>query len=207
MVGLQLLNMLRQNYSRCSGVQADIKSYSQGHFKAGQHVDELRQGTTEATLLWSKPNKLRLTVVTSTNALLIGAAMATPDGQQITARAKGILGIFPLHFSPTEPRLSNNRNHPFTENNPKTQIERLTGANAVWTVVADSNIEGTAVKLLSVDGVKRLDRDVTREVVAIDPAAGSLRGVVMYAGNTRVVDYHFMSFRWSPSITEDMFSL
>lgn len=205
--GAALLQMMRQNYARCTGVSADIKSYSQGHYKMGEKVTELRSGTTEAKMTWAKPNKLRLTVVTTTNPLLEGAALATPDGVQITARAAGLLSIFPFHFAPSDPKLRNNRNHPFTENNPKSQIERLTGPTAVWTVVADGMVENTPVKMISVDGVRHLDSEINREVVAVDPVAGTLRAVVMYNNATRLVDYHFMAFSWNPKTTDDMFHL
>lgn len=206
-VGAQMLQLLRAKYASATGVDADIKSYSQGHYKMGEYVSDLRQATTEAKMTWAKPNKLHMSVVTTSNPLLEGAALATPDGQEITARAAGLLSIFPFHFSPTDAKLRNNRNHAFTQNNPKTQIERITSASAVWTAVADSTVEGTPVKMMTVDNVARLDKEITREVVAIDPAAGTLRALVMYAGNTRVLDYHFMSFKWNPKVSDDMFTL
>jgi hypothetical protein len=205
--GLQLLQGLRAAYQRCTGFDAEIKTYSQGHFKAGQHVDDLRQSTTQAKLLWYKPNKTRAEVVTTTNPLLVGAALVTTDGVNVTARAKGLLSIIPFHFQASDPKLANNRNHKFTENNPKAIIERLTAPSALWTVVGDANVQGVPVKMVQVDNIHYLDKEITREVVGIDPATFAIRRLVMYTGATKVIDHTFLAFKWNPHPTSDTFVL
>ncbi|MDB5097517.1 MAG: hypothetical protein JWM80_1938 [Cyanobacteria bacterium RYN_339] len=205
--GIKMLQGLRTAYQRCTGFDSEIKSYSQGNFKAGQHVDELRKATTQAKLLWFKPNKTRAEVVTTSNPLLVGAALVTTNGVDVTARAKGLLSIFPFHFQASDAKLSNNRNHKFTENNPKSIIERLTAATAVWTVVGDAVVEGTPVKMVQVDHIHYLDKEITREVVGIDPATSAIRRLVMYNGTTKVIDHSFLKFSWNPHPNSDTFVL
>lgn len=206
-LGLQMLQGLRVAYQRCTGFDSEIKSYSQGHYKAGEKVDELRQSTTQAKLLWCKPNKTRAEVVTTSNPLLVGAAMVTTDGTNVTARAKGLLSIIPFHFQASDPKLANNRNHKFTENNPKSIIERLTAPTAVWTVVGDADVQGVPIKMIQVDNVHYLDREITREILGINPVDSSIRRLVMYAGTTKVIDHTFLSFKWNPKPTSDTFVL
>lgn len=205
--GVALLNATRDVLSKITGFDAQIKSYSQGHFKSGEKVDELRKATTEARIIWVKPLKLRAEVIQTTNPLLVGAAMATNDGQNIVARAKGILGLIPFKMAISDPKLGNNRNHRLPQNNPKSQMERLTAPTAVWTVVGDQVVEGVPCKMIQVDNIKRLDNEVNRELVAIDPAQMTLRKLVMYENTTRIVEHTFVKFKWNPKVSSSSFDL
>lgn len=205
--GVQLLQATRHTLTQVIGFDAQVRSYTQGHYKQGERVSELRKATTEARLIWVKPNKLRAEVIQTSNPLLVGAAMATSDGQNVTARAKGLLGLIPFKMQVGDPKLGNNRNHRLPENNPKANMERLTAPTAVWTVVGEQVVEGTPCKMIQVDGVKRLDREITRELVAIDPRQITIRKLVMFAGATRVVDHTFVKFRWNPKVSSTSFEL
>lgn len=205
--GARLLAGVRQTFAQTNGFDATVRSYTQGHYKSGQKVSELRKSTTSARLIWVKPQKLRAEVITSTNALLEGAAMVTTDGRNITARAKGLLGLIPFKLTASDAKMSTNRNHSFVENNPNSHVARFTSPSAVWTVLGDVNVEGTPCKLVAVDNVKRLDKEITREVLAIDPAIMGLRQVTMYAGDEKVVQHTFTKFKWNPSVTSKTFSI
>lgn len=205
--GAQLLQGMRNLLPTISGFDVQVRSYSQGHYKAGAKVEELRKSTTEARIIWARPMKLRAEVIQTTNPLLVGAAMATPDGQNITARAKGVLGLFPIKMAITDPKLGNNRNHKLTQNNPKALLERLTAPTATWTVIGEQTVEGTPCKLIQVDNVSRLDKEINRELVAIDPSNLALRKLVMYNGNTRLVDHTLVKFRWNPKVSSSSFNI
>jgi outer membrane lipoprotein-sorting protein len=205
--GAQLLNGMRQTLNTCRGFDAEVRNYSEGHFKTGERVSELRKSTTQARLIWMKPSKLRAEVINTSNPLLVGAAMATTDGQNITARAKGILGLIPIHLTASDKKMSTNRNFSFNDNNPNSQLSRLTGPSAQWTVIGQGNVSGVPVKLIAVDNVKRLDSEINREVVMVDPQTMGLRGLAMYTGNQKVVDIQFLKFKWNPSVQANTFSL
>lgn len=205
--GQRLLEMTRATIAQISGFDATIRSYTQGHFKQGERVSELRKSTTEARLIWVKPLKLRAEVIQTSNPLLVGAAMATTDGKNVTARAKGLLGLIPFKMDITDPKLGNNRDHRLPANNPKANVERLTAPTAVWTVLGDEVIEGTPCKMIQVEGVKRLDKEITREIVGIDPQALTLRRVLMFTGTTKVVDHTFVKFKWNPKVSSSSFVL
>ena len=205
--GLQLLNATRNVLTQITGFDAQIRSFSQGHWKQGEKVEELRKATTEARIIWIKPLKLRAEVIQTTNPLLKGAAMATNDGKTITARAAGLLGLIPFKLQITDPKLGNNRNHSLPENNPKTQLERLTSPSATWTVVGEQIIEGVACKMVQVDNIKRLDNEVTREVIAVDPQKMTLRKLAMFDGDLKIVDHTFLKFRWNPKVSAASFNL
>ena len=205
--GAALLQAIRNVITQVNGFDAQIRSYTQGHYKQGQKVSELRKSTTEARLIWVKPLKLRAEVIETTNPLLVGAAMATSDGKNVTARARGILGLIPIHMQVTDPKLGNNRNHTLPESNPKAMIERLTSPAAVWTVIGDETVEGTPCKVIQVEGAKRIDREITREVIAIDPQQMTLRRVLMFTGTTKVVDHQLLKFKWNPKVSSSSFEL
>lgn len=205
--GARLLAGVRQMFAQAKGFDATVRSYTEGHYKSGQKVSELRKSTTSARLIWMKPQKLRAEVITSTNSLLEGAAMVTTDGRNITARAKGLLGLIPFKLTASDVKMSTNRNHSFTENNPNSHVVRFTGQTAVWTLVGEATIEGVPCKLVAVDNVKRLDREVTREILAIDPTMFGLRQVTMYTGDTKVVQHTFTKFKWNPAVSSKTFSI
>src|SRR5688500_17705944 len=41
--GQALLTSVRQTFEACKGVEAEVKSWSEGHFKSGKRVSELRR--------------------------------------------------------------------------------------------------------------------------------------------------------------------
>lgn len=207
MVGTAILSAMRQKLTTIRGFDATITSYTQGNYKGGEKVSELRKSTTSARLIWVKPEKVRAETITATNPLLEGAALVTTNGRDITVRAKGLLGLIPFKLTASDAKLSSNRNHSFTENNPKSHLERLTGGAAIWNVIGEQTVEGVPCKLVRIDSVERLDREITHEVVAIDPRTLALRKLTMYAGNTKVVDHTFNKFRWDPTVSGDTFSL
>lgn len=205
--GLTLLNGLRQAFAQSQGFEAEVRTYSEGYYKNAERTGELRRSTTSAKITWAKPNRLRAEVITATNPLLEGGALATPDGKNITARAKGLLSIFPIKLSAGDAKLTNNRNHKFNDINPNSLVTRLTAPTAVWTVVSQGNIGGSPVMWVSVDGVRRLDAEIQSELVAIEPQTFALRGTQMISKGRRVVDQSLTNFRWNPTITADMFAL
>lgn len=205
--GNQLLQRMRQTFAACRGFEADIRTYSEGHYKTGQRVSELRNSTTRAKITWAKPNKLRAEVEETTNSLLVGAAMATTDGENITARCKGLLGLIPFHLTASDAKMSSNRNHAFTTTNPNSQLTRITAASVGWTVIGDNTVQGTPVKVIELQNVQHLDSEVTRELVMIDPQTMGLRGLVEYVGTHKVEEMTFLSFRWNPSLSASLFNL
>lgn len=205
MEGAQALQAMRRMLAQINGFEATVKSYTQGNYKSGQRVSELRKSTTQAKLTWLKPEKLRAEVITATNPLLEGGKLATTDGKSIRARAAGLLSLFPMTLGANDTKLANNRNHSFTENNPQSQLTRLTGPTASWTVVGAG--EGGAVKLIRVDNVSRLDNEITHEIIGLDMRQMTLKSLEMYAGQTKVVDHQFLRFSWNPRVTSDTFAL
>lgn len=206
--GAQLLDGMRRTLANARGFDAEVRNYSQGHYKTGEKVSELRQSTTQARLIWMKPAKLRAEVIQTSNSLLVGAAMATTDGQNITARARGILGLIPIHLTASDKKMSTNRNWSFNDNNPSALLNRLTAPTAQWTVIGDGQVSGAPVKMIAVDGVRRLDGEITREVVMVEPQTMNLRGLAMYnATNTKVAEVSFLKFKWNPTVSASTFSL
>ena len=196
-----------QAFTRASGFEAEIQSYGEGRYKMGEKVSELRKSSSRTKLTFVKPCKIRGEIIETTNPLLEGGKMATADGENITARAKGILGLFPIRVKASEPKMRNNRNHHFKEGMPDTLIARLTGPGSVWTVVGETQVAGVPVRMVEVAGVRRLDKELTRELLGIDPTTFQIRKVSMYAGETRVIDYTFKTFRWNPKVTASTFQL
>lgn len=205
--GAKLLNGMRQTLATARGFDAEVRNYSEGNYKMGEKVSELRKSTTQARLIWMKPSKLRAEVITTSNTLLEGAAMTTTDGRNITARAKGVLGLFPIKLTASDPKMSTNRNVSFNDNNPDSQLKRLTSPSAVWTVVGNGSVGGVAVTMVAIDNVKRLDREIVREVVMVDPRTNGLRGLAMFSASKKVVDIQFIKFKWNPSVNSDTFNI
>lgn len=203
--GAQALNRMRQLLATIQGFEATVTSYTQGNYKSGQKVAELRKSTTKAKLTWLKPEKLRAEVITATNPLLEGGKLATVDGQSVRARAAGLLSLFPMTLQANDTKLANNRNHSFTENNPQSLLTRLTGPSASWTVVGAG--QGGAIKAFRIDNVQRLDNEITHEILVIDMRQMTLKGLEMFAGQTKVLNHDFLNFKWNPRVTSDTFTL
>lgn len=205
--GPRLLAGLRQAFLSCKGIQAEVSSYSEGHFKAGKRVSELRTNTSTSSLIWAKPNRMRGEVLQTDNFLTSGARMVSTDGKSITVRAGGVLGILPITVSSSDHLLASNRDHRFCDMTPNALLQWIMGPTAVWTVMGDGQVKGTPVKLIRVSAIKHLDGEITEERLAIDPTTFAVRNLAMYAGTRKVVDYTFVKFKWNPTVTADTFKL
>lgn len=201
--GAALLASVRQTFEACKGVEAEVKSWSEGHFKSGKRVSELRRNSYRTKLVWMKPNMLRGDILETDNFLVGGAKMVSRDGRSITIKAGGVLGLFPIKVAASDPLLSSNRNHKFTDMSPDAILQSVLGPRAQWTVVGQTG----GAKQVQVDGVPALDKEITRQVLVVEPGSFKLRSLTMYAGTKKVVDYQFLKFRWNPQAKADLFEL
>lgn len=205
--GETLLAGLRSAFTRCKGVEATVRSYSEGHYKAGAKVDELRKSTYVSKLLWVKPMKLRGDILETDNFLVGGASMATTDGKRVRVKGAGLLGILPITLDADSGLLASNRNYGFKQVAPDALMKRLTTPGATWRVIGTTQVKGTAVELVEVGNAPHLDPKVDREVIGIDPATFGLRGVFFYERGKKVADITFEKFRWDPRVSGDPFDL
>lgn len=205
--GAQLLAGLRQTFLACKGIEAEVTSYSEGRFKSGKPVSELRKNSSRTKLIWGKPNRMRGEIVETDNFLVSGARMASTDGKTITVRAGGVLGLVPLKLQATDPMLASNRDHHFDDMMPSALLTWIMGPQAVWTVMGDGVVKGARVKLVRVTNIAHLDKGITEERIAVEPGTFVVRNLAMYEGDKKVVDYTFTRFRWNPTISSDTFKL
>lgn len=205
--GAALLLRLREAFEACTGVEAEAKSYSEGHFKAGAKVSELRKSTYRTKMIWVKPRKIRGEILDTDNFLVGGAKMVTLDGKRVKVKGAGVLGLLPLTLDAGADLLSSNRHHKFNEQTPDAIVSRLLGPQARWVAAGRGAVAGSTVTFVEIQGVPRLDKEIEREIVAIDPQAPALRGVTMWAKGKKVVDVTFTKFRWNPKAKADTFEL
>lgn len=206
--GMQLLQRVRVQLEQITGFSAEILCKTQGHYKQGQKQQELRRITIGYKITWAKPAKLRGEVFNSPDALMEGAGLVTTDGFNITARAKGFLSFVPIKTNAKEPKLNNCRNHSFADFQPSAQIKRLTGPEAQWTVLQESVApNGQPMAFVAVDNVRRLDKEITREIFGIELANLQLRSLVALGGETKLTEYTFQKFSWNPKISAETFKM
>jgi outer membrane lipoprotein-sorting protein len=205
--GAPLLAGLRQTFLACKGIEAEVTSYSEGRFKMGKPVSELRKNTSRSKLIWAKPSRMRGEIVETDNFLVSGARMVSTDGQTITVKAGGFLGFLPLKVKASDDMLASNRDHRFGDMTPNVLLSWIMGPEAVWTVIGDSRVKGVPVKLVRVTNIKHLDAGIDEERIAIEPGTFAVRNLAMYDNGKKVVDYTFNKFRWNPAITSETFKL
>ena len=146
-------------------------------------------------------------LLSAVTAHAAGKIVVTLDGKRVRVRAGGVLGLVPLTMDTTDDMLGSNRRHKFNEQTPDAISSRLLGPQATWTVVGQATLAGVPCKLVEVAGVTRLDPEIEREVVAVDPSTAALRGVSMYVKGKRVVEVTFTKFKWNPKPAADAFAL
>lgn len=206
--GVLLLAAVRKRVAEMTGFEAKIMTKTQGYYKQGERQSELRKVSIGYKVTWAKPAKFRAEVFNSPDPMMEGAGMVTTDGMNITARAKGLLSFVPIKLTARDPKLGNARNHTFDKYGPNAQIERLTGPTAVWTIIGESVApNGLPMAFVQIDGVRRLDAQITREVFGLETASLALRSLAAFEGETKVVDYNFQEFRWNPKTTSETFKM
>ncbi|MDB5102245.1 MAG: hypothetical protein JWM80_6666 [Cyanobacteria bacterium RYN_339] len=200
--GARLQATLKRAYDGCTGVEAEVKSFSEGHFKAGKVVSELRHATYRSHLIWGKPLKIRAEVLDTDNFLVGGARMATTDCKRVKVRGAGILGILPITLDATDDLLASNRNHRFTAMLPSPLIGHLLAGT--WTALPGSDPHLAKASLVL---PTHFDKEIDREELIMDATDGKLIRVTMYAKGRPVVDYSFTTFKWNPKTTADTFAI
>lgn len=198
---------LRDAYTRATGAEGELKSYSEGHYKAGERVSELRKANYRTRMLWVKPSKFKGEILETDNFLVSGGKMVTTDGKKVKVKGGGVLGLFPITLDINDGKLASNRNYGFTDQAPDAMIKRLIGPSAHWQLIGDGRVGSVATRIYEVTGVPRLDAEITRETVAIAPADRTLRGLTLYTGSTRVMDVSFTTFKWNPTPAAGAFDL
>jgi hypothetical protein len=158
-------------------------------------------------MIWQKPKKIRGDILETDNFLVGGAKMVTLDGKRVKVRAGGVLGLVPLTLDTADDLLGSNRRHKFNAQTPDAISSRLLGPQAIWTVVGRATVAGMHCKLVEASGVARLDPEIEREIIAVDPTNAALRGVSMYAKGKRVVEVTFTKFKWNPKPAADAFEI
>ena len=190
-----------------SGFRAEVQAHTEGHYKQGKRVSDLRTFDHFSKLIWMKPNRIRLEIVRTTNFLLEGAAMVSEDGEAITARGKGVLGILPIHLKASDPTLVNVRNHKFKDALPDSLLQRFTGSTATWTPVGQSTVEGRPALIVDISNVKHLDPEITKESIWLDAQTYQIRRLSLYEGARIAMDFRFGNFQWNPKVTSATFKL
>lgn len=196
-----------QALTASSGFKAEVQAHTEGHYKQGKRVADLRTFDHFSKLVWMKPNKIRCEIVRTTNFLLEGAAMVSEDGEAITAKGKGVLGLFPIHLKASDPTLVNVRNHKFKDALPDSLLQRFTGATAIWTAVGQTTVEGRAAVIVDISNVKHLDPEITKESIWLDAQTYQIRRLSLWEGSKVAMDFKFQNFQWSPRVTAATFKL
>ena len=190
--GQRWLDGLRQRLAMAGGFTAEVTSFSEGTWDDGADTRVRRTTRNRARLMWSKPARLHGEMLEAPFALMVGGTMDTTDGDTLTLRPKGLLSVIGLTVKATDVKLRSARNHTFRDSNPATQLKRLSGPGAVWTVVD----QGPAQVRLEVTGVGRLDAGIQREFVTLERHELGLKAIAMHAGGRQVVLISFKDFRW-----------
>lgn len=206
--GQALLAQVRQVLQSCQTFSAEVDATSTGMWKAGERQGAERTITVGYRITWQRPAKFRAEVTKSPSSIEEGATMVTTDGQNITARAKGILGFLAISAKANDLRISNARKHTFDQFNPNTQMARMTGPSAVWTVLQEGRSpQGTPVVRCAIDGVPRLDGEIDREEVTFDMATQGMVSLTAFAKGRKVIDYSFSRFQWNTKVAPGSFTL
>jgi hypothetical protein len=204
--GAALLQAMRNKVGSTSGVDVEVRASSRGTYYGGKKVNELRSSSSRSRMIWAKPNKLRAQVIDSTTALMKGAVLVMQGPSQIRVKAGGAFGLFPISMSAADTRLLTNRNHAFIDNHPIAHLQRLTAPGAEWRVVAPLPTAPQAT-WIEITGARRLDKGLTRELLALEAQTLKPMAVAMYEQEQAVVTFQFTRFQWDVTPNPATFKL
>ncbi|MEB3198616.1 MAG: hypothetical protein VKP62_15575 [Candidatus Sericytochromatia bacterium] len=204
--GQALLKAVRAKVANTPGVDVEVKAASSGHYYGGKKVAELRSSSSRSRMLWGAPGKLRAQVLESTTPLLAGSTLVMLSPDQLKVKAGGALGLIPISMKSSDTRLMTNRNHYFTDNHPVAHLKRLTAEGASWKGVAPLPVAPSAA-WVEISGVRRLDKDLTRELLALDPKTLQPKAMAMMEGDKSVVTFQFLKFLWDAVPNPNAFKL
>lgn len=191
-LGRQVLEAVRQRLASCQGFDTEMTSWAEGTWDDGEDKGVQRTNRNRARLRWDKPNRLHGEMLEAPIGLMVGGTLDTADGQTLTLRPSGLLSVVAMKVSATDIKLRNSRNHTFRDAQPAAQLQRLTASTAAWKVIG----RDAASLTLEVEGVRRLDAGIEREVLTVSPTDLSLKSLTMVADRRTVVSNTFTQFRW-----------
>lgn len=204
--GAALLAAMRQRLTKTQAIEVEVKASSKGNFYGGKRVEAERSSASASRMIWASPTRLRAQVLESTTPMLAGAVLVMTAPSQVRVKGGGALGIVPISMKPSDTRLMTNRNHLFTDNHPVAHLQRLTGPGATWRGIP-ALPAAPGASWVSIAGVKRLDAEVTEEVMALEPGTMRPAALAMMVGTRPVVTFTFTSFTWDATPPSNAFRL
>jgi hypothetical protein len=204
--GPALLAKLRERLARTTGVEVEVKASSSGSFYGGKRVAQERSSASRSRMTWVTSGKLRAQVLESTTPMLAGSVLVMTSPTQVRVKGSGALGLVPISMKPTDSRLITNRNHYFTDNHPIAHLQRLTASGAMWEGVKALPVAPQA-SWVAITGVRRLDTELTRELLALDAKSLQPVAMAMMVAERPVVTFQFLRFSWDATPPESTFRL
>ncbi|MEB3330549.1 MAG: hypothetical protein VKQ33_15090 [Candidatus Sericytochromatia bacterium] len=204
--GPALLARLRERLARTTGVEVEVKASSSGSYYGGKRVAQERSSASRSRMTWVKTGKLRAQVLESSTPMLAGSVLVMTSPTQVRVKGAGALGLVPISMRPTDTRLITNRNHYFTDNHPIAHLQRLTAPGAVWEGVKALPVAPQA-SWVAISGVRRLDAELTRELLALDAGTLQPTAMAMMVAERPVVTFQFLRFSWDAAPPESTFRL
>jgi len=204
--GPALLAKLRDRLARTSGIEVEVKASSSGSYYGGKRVAQERSSSSRSRMTWASPTRLRAQVLESTTAFLAGSVLVMSTPTQVRVKGGGALGLVPITMKASDTRLITNRNHYFTDNHPIAHLQRLTSSGAAWEGIKALPAAPKA-SWVSISGVRRLDTELTRELLAVDPATLQPVAMAMMVAERPVVTFQFLRFVWDATPPDSTFKL
>ncbi|MBM3267004.1 MAG: hypothetical protein FJZ01_05075 [Candidatus Sericytochromatia bacterium] len=200
-VGWRQLQAARAALASATSLSGEFEAFSAGHFNGGKKEAALRKASSRSRVLWAAPERLRVEVQETATPFLTGAVLATADGSVLWAKGSGLLSLVPVRLVADDTRLATNRNHLFRDALPIAQLRRLTGKGANWKPGAGQP------HVLTVTTVSRLDGEIDKETVTLDPATSRVTAIAAYVRGEKVTELRFIEQKWNPPIAGNPFRL
>lgn len=205
--GTQTLEAFRQRLRSARSFSTELTAYSEGYYYGGSKSSTFRRASSRSRFLWARSSRLRAEVLEAANPILRDAVMVTEDGRNLKVKASGLLSLVPIRMDDTDTRLATNRNFTFRDNVPFRHMERLSGSQARWSLLENKGSGESERLVVAVEGVPRLDAEISREVLILD---GLTLGPVqhqMFVNGRCVVSNTFRDFRWDAAVSDGSFRL
>lgn len=204
--GAALLGQLRARLARTQAIEVEVKASSSGRYYGGKRVEAERQSSSTSRMIWATPSRLQARVQESTTPMLAGAMLVMSTPGQVKVKGAGALGLVPVSMKVTDTRLLTNRNHAFTDNHPIAHLRRLTTPEVTWVRIAALPAAPQA-HWVTVGQARRLDPEITAEVLALDPTTLSPVALAMLVDSRPVVTFTYSGFNWEATPSAATFKL
>ncbi len=194
----QFLSNARQAMDKLQSLSATIANFEKG----------TQAGQGKIQYYYRKPGQVKIDVLQSSDPSRKGIKLSyQTNGDQVRARATGLLSLVPVTLSMSDSKVKSGRGYLIGQIDLTSTVTRLTQPSATTKVLGKTTQNGAEVIVLEIKTQNHFDNRITKEHLGLDAKTWLPRLHEMYAGTELVYAAKLEQMEVNPTLASNVFDI